>query len=36
MEIIIMEYQKPELIKVDIFTDTQGLSLACGSASTGC
>lgn len=36
MSTIILEYKKPELIKVDILTDTQGLSLACGSTTPGC
>ena len=36
MSKIIMEYNKPELLKVNILTDTQGLSLACGSDTPGC
>ena len=32
---IVLEYKKPELIEIDILTDTQGLSLACGS-KPGC
>lgn len=36
MSTIILEYKRPELIKVDILTDTQGLSLACGSIDPGC
>lgn len=35
MSTIILEYKKPELIQIDILSDTQGLSLACSSVD-GC